>query len=255
METSITRRRRKELIVGALLLAAIAVLPLPIHDTYTREPDHHHRAVRRTGPGMEHTWRLLRADLAEPRVVFRRGRLCIDTVADARRHSADPGHVRRRGVGWADGTPGRLAVLSPLRPLLRDRDRRGGRDRLSAGAELGLDRRRHRHQHSVCPLGRGFLVVAAVPHRQAAVSLRGTRLRRSGMAGCLADRGLALGLRVARGKGRSDRGAEPCGAHLPLQDGSGGDQRRTDRHRRRDLCAICRLHRSRTACCMDNCPS
>ena len=36
METSITRRRRHELIVGGVLLAALAVLPLAIHDVYTR---------------------------------------------------------------------------------------------------------------------------------------------------------------------------------------------------------------------------
>ena len=32
----ITRRRRTELLTGAVVLAALAVLPLPIHDTYTR---------------------------------------------------------------------------------------------------------------------------------------------------------------------------------------------------------------------------
>ncbi len=36
METSITRRRRKELIIGAGLLMLLALLPLPIHDVYTR---------------------------------------------------------------------------------------------------------------------------------------------------------------------------------------------------------------------------
>ena len=36
METSITRRRRHELIIGATLLAVLALLPLPIHDVYTR---------------------------------------------------------------------------------------------------------------------------------------------------------------------------------------------------------------------------
>ncbi len=36
MDTSITRRRRTELIVGAVLLAVLALLPLPIHDVYTR---------------------------------------------------------------------------------------------------------------------------------------------------------------------------------------------------------------------------
>src|ERR1700733_3844456 len=36
METSITRRRRTGLIVGAVLLVALALLPLPIHDVYTR---------------------------------------------------------------------------------------------------------------------------------------------------------------------------------------------------------------------------
>src|SRR5215472_10004179 len=35
-DTSITRRRRKEMVIGALLLAALALLPLPIHDVYTR---------------------------------------------------------------------------------------------------------------------------------------------------------------------------------------------------------------------------
>ena len=32
METSITRRRRHELIIGAVLLLALALLPLPIRD-------------------------------------------------------------------------------------------------------------------------------------------------------------------------------------------------------------------------------
>src|SRR5438874_2316442 len=36
METSITRRRRQELIIGTGLLIALALLPLPIHDVYTR---------------------------------------------------------------------------------------------------------------------------------------------------------------------------------------------------------------------------
>ncbi len=36
METSITRRRRREVLIGAVLLAVLAVLPLPIHDVYTR---------------------------------------------------------------------------------------------------------------------------------------------------------------------------------------------------------------------------
>ena len=36
METSITRRRRHELIIGGVLLVALALLPLPIHDVYTR---------------------------------------------------------------------------------------------------------------------------------------------------------------------------------------------------------------------------
>jgi len=35
-ETSITRRRRHELIIGAALLLVLAVLPLPIRDVYTR---------------------------------------------------------------------------------------------------------------------------------------------------------------------------------------------------------------------------
>ena len=36
MDNTITRRRRHELLIGAVLLAALAVLPLPIHDVYTR---------------------------------------------------------------------------------------------------------------------------------------------------------------------------------------------------------------------------
>ena len=36
METSITRRRRQELIIGGALLLALVVLPLPIHDVYAR---------------------------------------------------------------------------------------------------------------------------------------------------------------------------------------------------------------------------
>ncbi len=36
MTNAITRRRRFELIVGAVLLAILAVLPLPIHDVYTQ---------------------------------------------------------------------------------------------------------------------------------------------------------------------------------------------------------------------------
>jgi len=36
MTTSITRRRRWELVTGAVLLVVLAVLPLPIHDVYTR---------------------------------------------------------------------------------------------------------------------------------------------------------------------------------------------------------------------------
>jgi branched-chain amino acid transport system permease protein len=36
VETSITRRRRREVLIGAVLLAVLAVLPLPIHDVYTR---------------------------------------------------------------------------------------------------------------------------------------------------------------------------------------------------------------------------
>src|ERR1700758_2109450 len=36
MDTSITRRRRKELLIGAGLLCILALLPLPIHDVYTR---------------------------------------------------------------------------------------------------------------------------------------------------------------------------------------------------------------------------
>ena len=34
--TSIVRRRRRELIVGVIILAILAVLPLPIKDVYTR---------------------------------------------------------------------------------------------------------------------------------------------------------------------------------------------------------------------------
>jgi branched-chain amino acid transport system permease protein len=36
VDNTITRRRRHELLIGAVLLAALAVLPLPIHDVYTR---------------------------------------------------------------------------------------------------------------------------------------------------------------------------------------------------------------------------
>ena len=36
MDNSITRRRRRELLVGAVLLVVLIVLPLPIHDVYTR---------------------------------------------------------------------------------------------------------------------------------------------------------------------------------------------------------------------------
>jgi branched-chain amino acid transport system permease protein len=36
IKTSITRRRRQELIIGTGLLAVLALLPLPIHDVYTR---------------------------------------------------------------------------------------------------------------------------------------------------------------------------------------------------------------------------
>ena len=36
MDNTITRRRRHELLIGAVLLVGLAVLPLPIHDVYTR---------------------------------------------------------------------------------------------------------------------------------------------------------------------------------------------------------------------------
>lgn len=36
MDNAISRRRRRELIIGGLLLAFLVVLPLPIHDVYTR---------------------------------------------------------------------------------------------------------------------------------------------------------------------------------------------------------------------------
>jgi len=36
MTNAITRRRRTELIVGTIVLAVLAVLPLPIRDVYTQ---------------------------------------------------------------------------------------------------------------------------------------------------------------------------------------------------------------------------
>jgi branched-chain amino acid transport system permease protein len=35
-DTAIVRRRRRELLIGVVVLAALAALPFPIHDTYTR---------------------------------------------------------------------------------------------------------------------------------------------------------------------------------------------------------------------------
>ena len=68
-------------------------------------------------------------------------------------------------------------------------------------------------------------------------------------------RGLALGLRLARGEGRRGGGAPLGGARVPVQDGGGGDQRVLHRHGRRDLRAVCRLHRSRQRAWPASCPS
>jgi branched-chain amino acid transport system permease protein len=35
-DTGIVRRRRRELLIGAVVLVVLAALPYPIHDTYTR---------------------------------------------------------------------------------------------------------------------------------------------------------------------------------------------------------------------------
>ena len=91
---------------------------------------------------------------------------------------------------------------------------------------------------------RRFLAVAAVPDRQAAVPLRGAGVCLGGLAGGLADRGVSLGVRLAGGERRSGSGTKSGGADLSVEDGGGGDQRRADRYRRGDLCAVRRLHRS-----------
>ena len=81
-----------------------------------------------------------------------------------------------------------------------------------------------RHQHPVPHAKAGLWLqfrIDKLPY-----PLRGAGVRRGRLAGGLADRGLALGLRLARGEGRRRRGAQPRGADVPVQDGGGGDQRR-----------------------------
>ncbi len=217
-DNAILRRRRRELVVGAAVLALLAVLPLPIHDVYTRNLI----ILTLMYAGLAQAWNVLGGYCGQislgHALYFGIGAYTSTLLFVAPGRAAEPGPVRGRRVGRAGVAAGRLAVLPAQRPLLRHRHRRGRRDRLPLVPELGLRGRRHRRVRAVHG---GELGRAAVPHDEAALPLRHARLPRGDLDHRLADRGVALGLLLARGEGRRGGGAQPRRARVPEQDGRG----------------------------------
>ncbi len=245
MTNAITRRRRTELVVGAVLLAALAVLPLPIRDVYTQNLI----ILTVLYAGLSQAWNIL-------------GGYCGQISL---------GHALYFGIGayvstllyvnagipptagmFAAGVVGALAALLVGWPCFR----LSGHYYAIAtvvvgeigfllflnwefvGAATGIN----------VPFRGERLGGAAVPHLQAAVPLRRARLRGADLDRRLGDRGVALGLLLARGAGRRDGGALAGGARVPVQDGGGGDQRVLHRDGRARSTRSTSATSTRTAC-------
>ena len=207
-------------------------------------PEHHGADADVCGAvaELEHPRRLLRADLARPRAVFRARRLHHRASLHQIRRAAVVRHARRRRDIGADRDGARLSLFPPARALLRHRHHRHCRDRAAAVPELGLGRRRARHRHS---RARRQLAQIPVHAQQAAVFLfrAGAGLRR--LARDLVAGGFQMGLLVARRKGQSGRRRKPRRGRVQFQDGRRGGLGLPHRGRRQLLRAVRVLHRSR----------
>ena len=212
MTNTITRRRRTELVTGAIVLVILAVLPLPIRDVYTQNLI----ILTILYAGLSQAWNILGGycgQISLGHALYFGAGAYVSTLLFVNAGIPPTIGMFAAGAGGGRGGPaGRLAVLPPVRPLLRHRHRRRGGDRLPAVPELGFRRRRHRRLRAV---PRRELGRAAVPHLQAAVPLRRARLRRRHLGRRLGDRGIALGLFLARRAGRRGGRALARRAHFP----------------------------------------
>ena len=147
METSITRRRRNELVIGALLLVALALLPLPIHDVYTRNLI----IITVLFAGLAQAWNILGGycgQISLSHALYFGVGAYVSTLLLTR-----AGIPPTLGM-FAGGALGGLMALLVGWPCFRLSGHYYAIATVVVGeigyllcAQLGLGRRRHRHQH------------------------------------------------------------------------------------------------------------
>ena len=196
MQNAITRRRRRELLVGLVLLVALILLPLPIADVLYPQPHHHHPCFSRVSRRRGTSWVAIAAR-------SRSGTRCTSASAAMSRALlfVQSGIPPTLGM-FAGGIAAALCALLVGWPCFRLSGHYYaiatvvvGEIGLPAVPELGFRGRRHRRVH---PVQGRLLDGAAVPHAEAAVSLRRAGIRRRRVASGVVAGGLALGLRLAR---------------------------------------------------------
>src|ERR1700730_10420983 len=207
-------------------------------------PEHHGSDpdVRGVVAELEHPRRLLRPDIARPRAVFRARRLHHDAPVHQIRRAAVVRHARRLTDLGPDRYGAGLSLLPPAWPLLRHRHHRDRGNLLSLVPELGLGGRRTRHRRS---RARRQLGDFPIHPQQVAVLLFRAGVLLCRLARDLVAGGFQMGLLVACGKGQSGRRWKPRRGRVQFQDGRRRGVRLPDRDRRRVLCAVRVLHRSR----------
>ena len=202
MDKNYTARRRRDLIIAAVLAALAALAPLFVKDVYIQNI----LVLTLMYAALSQSWNILSGYCGQislgHALYFGIGAYTTELLFTKFGVLPWFGMLAGGAIAAAHRDGARLSLLPPARPLLRDRDHRHRRDRAAAVPELGMGGGRDGHHHSGA---RRQLAEIPVHAQQAAVFLfRAGALLPRLVRHLVAGR-LQMGFLVARGEGQSGR--------------------------------------------------